>query len=103
MEQVLKYIECGKCDGAKLQYGGKRLPRKGYFIEPTVFSDVEDHMTIAKEEIFGPVQNLFKFKTTEEVIERANNTTYGLAAGLITKDVDTALVVSQALEAGTVW
>lgn len=103
MDTVLRYIESGKREGAKLHCGGQRQGSRGYFVQPTVFSEVRDDMKIAREEIFGPVQSLFKFKTTEEVIERANKTTYGLAAGLFTRDLDTAHKVSHALEAGVVW
>lgn len=103
MDSVLSYIEAGKREGAKLHCGGQRHGNRGYFVQPTVFSEVQDDMKIAREEIFGPVQSLFKFKTTEEVIERANKTTYGLAAGLFTKDLDTAHMVSHALQAGVVW
>ncbi|XP_002731204.1 aldehyde dehydrogenase 1A1-like [Saccoglossus kowalevskii] len=102
-KRILEMIESGKKEGAKLQCGGSRYGDKGYFIESTVFSDVTDDMRIAKEEIFGPVQQILKFKTIEEVIERANNTKYGLAAGVFTKDIDKALTVSNALQAGTVW
>lgn len=102
-QKVLRYIESGKKEGAKLQTGGKRQGNVGYFIEPTVFSNVTDNMTIAKDEIFGPVQSILKFKTLDEVIERANNTTYGLAAGILTKSVDNALVFAHAVEAGSVW
>jgi aldehyde dehydrogenase (NAD+) len=83
--------------------GGKRHGNKGWFVEPTVFADVNDDMTIAKEEIFGPVMSIMKFKTVDEVIERANNSQYGLGAGLVTKSIDTALKVSNALRAGTVY
>lgn len=103
MDTVLSYIESAKREGAKLHCGGQRHGSRGYFVQPTVFSDVRDDMKIAKEEIFGPVQSLLKFKTTEEVIERANKTTYGLAAGLFTRDLDTAHKVSHALQAGVVW
>lgn len=102
-KKILDYIESGKKEGAKLQYGGERFGDKGYYIKPTVFSDVQDHMKIAREEIFGPVQSIIKFKDMDDVIERANNTTYGLAAGVLTKDVNRAMIMAQALEAGTVW
>jgi len=101
--KILDLIQSGKTEGAKLECGGAAHGDKGYFIQPTVFSDVQDNMRIAKEEIFGPVQQILKFKTTEEVIERANNTCYGLAAAVLTKDLDTALYVSNSLRAGTVW
>ena len=64
--------------------GGRRINRNGFFIETTIIKDVEDHMKIAKEEIFGPVMCIFKFKTIDEVIQRANNTRYGLASGVVT-------------------
>ena len=84
-DKILEMIESGKKQGAKLECGGIRQGSKGYFIQPTVFSNVQDHMRIAKEEIFGPVQSIFKFDKMEEMIERANDTTYGLAAGILTK------------------
>lgn len=96
-------IETGKKEGAKLETGGSRLGTEGYYVKPTVFSNVTDDMTIAKEEIFGPVQSILKFSTIDEVIERANKTKYGLAAGIITKDLNNALVFSQAVKAGSVW
>ncbi|CAD7092579.1 unnamed protein product [Hermetia illucens] len=102
-KRVLGYIEAGKKEGAKLEVGGNPIGDKGYFIEPTVFTNVTDDMKIAKEEIFGPVQCVFKFKTMEEVIERANNTTYGLAAGILTKDINKAMTFANAVEAGSVW
>ncbi|KAM3967226.1 aldehyde dehydrogenase 1A1-like [Aphomia sociella] len=101
--KVLGYIEKGKSEGAKLLYGGKRIGTKGFYLEPTVFSDVKDDMVIAKEEIFGPVQSIIKFDTLEEAIERANNTSYGLAAGIITKNIENALQFTKYVEAGVVW
>ncbi|KAG6459614.1 retinal dehydrogenase 1 [Manduca sexta] len=103
MNKVLGYIEKGKQEGAKLQTGGKRVGTTGYYIEPTVFSDVTDDMTIAKEEIFGPVQSILKFDTLEEVVDRANATNYGLAAGIFTSNINTALQYSKLVEAGIVW
>lgn len=96
-------VAAGQNEGAKLQTGGKQFGTEGFFFEPTVFSDVTDNMTIAKEEIFGPVQSILKFSTLEEVIERANNTNYGLASGVLTKNIDTALNFAKAVEAGSVW
>ncbi|KAL5273682.1 hypothetical protein ACFFRR_000439 [Megaselia abdita] len=101
--KVLGYIESGKQQGAKLECGGKRHGDTGYFIEPTVFSNVQDNMKIAQEEIFGPVQSIFKFTNLEEMIERANNTNYGLAAAIITNDLNKAMKFSDAVEAGSVW
>ncbi|XP_071084565.1 aldehyde dehydrogenase, mitochondrial-like [Haliotis cracherodii] len=102
-KKILDMIKSGKDEGAKLQYGGERWGDKGYFIKPTVFSDVTDNMRIAREEIFGPVQSIIKFRDVEEVLERANATKYGLAAGVITNDINKALVLSQKLQAGSVW
>ncbi|CAB3256357.1 unnamed protein product [Arctia plantaginis] len=102
-KKVLGYIEKGKKEGARCLTGGKRVGTTGYYIEPTVFVDVKDDMTIAKEEIFGPVQSIFKFETFEEVLERANNTSYGLAAGIFTNDINTALQFTKHAEAGNVW
>uniref|UniRef100_A0A452I3B6 aldehyde dehydrogenase (NAD(+)) n=1 Tax=Gopherus agassizii TaxID=38772 RepID=A0A452I3B6_9SAUR len=101
--KILDLIESGKKEGAKLECGGGPWGDKGYFIQPTVFSNVTDDMRIAKEEIFGPVQQIMKFKTVDEVIKRANNTHYGLAAAVFTKDLDKALTFATALQAGTVW
>jgi aldehyde dehydrogenase (NAD+) len=83
--------------------GGSRVGTKGYFIEPTVFVDVKEDMKIAKEEIFGPVMSIMKFKNMDDVIERANKTLYGLAAAVWTRDIQRALRFSSALRAGTVW
>jgi acyl-CoA reductase-like NAD-dependent aldehyde dehydrogenase len=102
-EKILGLIKSGQEEGAKLECGGGRLMEKGYFIEPTVFSNVTDNMRIAKEEIFGPVQQIMKFSTIEEAIDRANNTEYGLAAAVFTNDVTEAIQISHALEAGQVW
>jgi len=102
-DKILRLVESGKKEGAKLEVGGKRSGQEGYFIEPTVFSNVKDNMTISREEIFGPVQCIHKFTTLDEVIERANDTSYGLAAGVITKDINTAIVFAQAVQAGSVW
>ena len=102
-DRVMGYITAGQKEGAKLLTGGKRVGHKGYFIEPTVFTDVKDSMKIAREEIFGPVMNIMKFKDMGEVIERGNKTTYGLAAAVWTRDVKKALKMSNALRAGTVW
>uniref|UniRef100_A0AAX7VTM7 Aldehyde dehydrogenase domain-containing protein n=1 Tax=Astatotilapia calliptera TaxID=8154 RepID=A0AAX7VTM7_ASTCA len=101
--RVLEFIQIGITEGAKLECGGKALGLKGFFIEPTVFSNVRDDMRIAREEIFGPVQQIMKFKTIDEVIERANNSDYGLVAAVFTKDISKAMTISTAMQAGTVW
>ncbi|XP_031345333.1 retinal dehydrogenase 1-like [Photinus pyralis] len=103
LDKVLRLIESGKKEGAHLQTGGCRKGNEGYFVEPTVFSDVKDDMTIAREEIFGPVQSILKFETLEEVIKRANDTTYGLAAGGLTNNITTALAYAKSVRAGSVW
>ncbi|KAL9224487.1 hypothetical protein vseg_000515 [Gypsophila vaccaria] len=102
-EKILSYINQGKKEGASLLCGGNKHGDKGYFIQPTIFTDVEDNMVIAKEEIFGPVMSLMKFKTIEEGIERANATKYGLAAGIVTKNIDIANTVSRSIRAGVIW
>jgi aldehyde dehydrogenase (NAD+) len=103
LDKILRLVASGKEQGAKLETGGAQIGTEGYFVQPTVFSNVTDQMSIAKEEIFGPVQTILKFDTLEEVIERANDTSYGLASGVLTKDVNTALVFAQAVQAGSVW
>ncbi|GJN18507.1 hypothetical protein PR202_gb05675 [Eleusine coracana subsp. coracana] len=103
-EKVLKYIDIGQREGATLVTGGKPCGDKGYYIEPTIFTDVKDDMTIAQDEIFGPVMSLIiKFKTVEEAIQKANNTRYGLAAGIVTKNIDIANMVSRSIRAGVIW
>jgi len=102
-EKVLKYIDVGKREGATLLTGGKPCSEKGYYIEPTIFTDVKDDMSIAQEEIFGPVMSLMKFKTVEEAIQKANNTRYGLAAGVVTKNIDTMNTMSRSVRAGVIW
>lgn len=102
-DKVMEFIRIGKKEGAKLECGGNRIGDKGFFIEPTVFSDVQDDMRIAKEEIFGPVMQILKFKTIDEVIGRANDSNYGLAASVFTRNLDDALMLCQGIRAGTVW
>jgi aldehyde dehydrogenase (NAD+) len=102
-EKVMGYIEAGKREGAKLLCGGEPAGKKGYFVQPTVFADVKDEMKIAREEIFGPVMSIIKFKDIDEVVKRANSTAYGLAAAVWTKDISKALAISNRVRAGTVW
>lgn len=102
-EKILKYIKSGVASGATLETGGERHGTLGYYIKPTVFSNVTDNMLIAKDEIFGPVQSILKFKDTDEVIRRANASKYGLAAGVFTQNIDTANTLARALRVGTVW
>ncbi|CAL1265890.1 unnamed protein product [Larinioides sclopetarius] len=103
MNKILDLIKSGKDQGAKMLCGGGRYGDKGYFVEPTVFADVQDNMRIANEEIFGPVMQILKFKTVDELLERANKTMYGLAASVFTKDIEKAMYFSSGLRAGTVW
>ena len=103
LDKILGYVKIGQDQGAKLIAGGKRVGDKGYFIEPTIFDNVKDEMTIAKDEIFGPVVSVLPFKSMDEVIQRANNTTYGLAAAIWTKNLDKAHLYAKEVKAGTVW
>jgi len=102
-DRIMGYIESGKRDGATLACGGERVGDRGYFIQPTVFCDVQDEMKIASEEIFGPVMSIISFKGMDEVIRRANRTIYGLAAGVWTRDIKKAHAVANGVRAGTVW
>jgi aldehyde dehydrogenase (NAD+) len=102
-DKILGYIKSGQEQGAKLECGGNRFGTRGFFIEPTVFTNVKDDMKIAEEEIFGPVMSILKFSDVNDVVKRANRTTYGLAAGVITKNITTALSLAHNIRAGTVW
>ncbi|OMP10141.1 hypothetical protein COLO4_04781 [Corchorus olitorius] len=102
-QKILKYIRSGIEGGATLETGGEQLGSRGYYIKPTVFSNVKDDMLIATDEIFGPVQSILKFKDLDEVIQRANATSYGLAAGVFTQSLETANTLTRALRVGTVW
>lgn len=102
-DRIMNYIKSGKEAGAKVETGGERHGKEGYFIQPTIFSNVSDDMKIVQEEIFGPVCSISKFKTEEEVIKSGNETNYGLAAAVHTTNLNTAIRVSNALKAGTVW
>ena len=94
-DNVMGYINSGKAEGATLMAGGSRAHDQGYFIEPTVFADVSDDMTIAREEIFGPVMSIMKFSDIDEVVQRANNTDYGLAAAIYSSDFPKARQVAK--------
>jgi aldehyde dehydrogenase (NAD+) len=102
-DKVMSYIDWGKEEGARLLTGGRRVGDCGFFVEPTVFADVRDDMKIAREEIFGPVMSIIKFKDVNDVIRRANDTTYGLAAAVWTRDITKAHAVANGVRAGTVW
>ncbi|MGH9458611.1 MAG: aldehyde dehydrogenase family protein [Thermoanaerobaculia bacterium] len=106
METVLGYIETGKKEGAKVIAGGARTDigtGKGYFVQPTIFDDVQPEMTIAREEIFGPVLATIRFGDADDAVAKGNATVYGLAAAVWTRDVSKAHRVARALKAGTVW
>jgi len=106
-KQVMGFIEQGQSEGAKLLLGGRKTDvagcEGGYFIEPTIFTDCTDDMTIVREEIFGPVMSVLTFGDDDEVVERANATEYGLAAGVFTSDVTRAHRLTERLEAGICW
>src|SRR6202167_390902 len=102
-DKVMGYIDSGRTEGAKLVCGGERVGDRGYFVQPTVFADVQDNMKIAEEEIFGPVMSVIPFKGLDEVVTRANRTTYGLAAAVWTRDIKKALAIANGVRAGTVW
>ena len=107
MHKVLSYIERGRSEGARLLTGGMRVTagelKKGYFVAPTVFDECRDDMAIVREEIFGPVMSVLEFEDEQEVIERANATEFGLAAGVFTNDLTRAHRVIARLQAGTCW
>ncbi|KIK06785.1 hypothetical protein K443DRAFT_674072 [Laccaria amethystina LaAM-08-1] len=102
-DRVWGYIESGKQEGAQLALGGVKRSTKGYYVDPTIFTNIRPYMTIVKEEIFGPVLSVGSFKTEDEAIALANDTNYGLGAGLHSNDANQCMRVSSALEAGTVW
>jgi len=107
MDKILGYIEGARGEGAQALVGGARLAGPGYddgfFVAPTIFTDVQDGMTIAQEEIFGPVLSAFSFDTAEEVLERANATPFGLGSGVWTRDLSTAHRMARGIRAGSVW
>ncbi len=102
-DKILSYVEYGKQEGAKCLTGGKRHGDKGYFVEPTLFADVTDDMRIAREEIFGPVLSVLKFDDIDEIAKRANDTNFGLAAAVWTRDIAKAHRFASKVRAGTVW
>ncbi|SHJ91161.1 aldehyde dehydrogenase (acceptor) [Alicyclobacillus tolerans] len=107
METVLNYIEIGQQEGARLVCGGKpvQIPgcEGGYFIPPTIFADVDNQMRIAQEEIFGPVLSVIRYKDVDEAVQKANESIYGLAAGVWTQNINEAYRIARQLRAGTVW
>lgn len=107
LNKVLKYIEIGKQEGARIATGGERYVEgdaaKGYFMKPTLLVDVKNDMRVAREEIFGPVGVVIKFKTEEEVIAMANDNDYGLGGGVFTRDINRAIRVARGIRTGRVW
>jgi aldehyde dehydrogenase (NAD+) len=102
-EKVLSYIAVARAEGATCVLGGNRLDRPGWFAEPTIFASVTNDMRIAREEVFGPVLSVIRFKDEADALRVANDSDFGLAAGVWTKDFGTAFRMSEKLEAGTVW
>ena len=103
MNRVLSYIDKGSSEGARLVCGGARPSGTGYFVQPTIFDGVRNSMTIAREEIFGPVLSVIRFKDLDEALQAANDTAYGLAAAVWTRDIKKAHQAARRLRAGTVW
>jgi aldehyde dehydrogenase (NAD+) len=103
MRRVLTYVDKGRSEGARLVSGGSRAPGRGYFVQPTIFADVRPEMTIAREEIFGPVLSVIRFRDADDVVRAANDTVYGLAAAVWTRDIKKAHRAARLLQAGTVW
>jgi aldehyde dehydrogenase (NAD+) len=103
MDKILGYVAKGEEQGANLVAGGRRAGDRGFFVEPTIFDEVRDDMAIARDEIFGPVVSVLSFKDHGELARRANDTQYGLAAAIWTKDIDKAHLFARKVKAGTVW
>ncbi|MBW0560408.1 hypothetical protein O181_100123 [Austropuccinia psidii MF-1] len=102
-DRIMGHIQSGKAEGAKCLLGGNRFGNEGYFIEPTIFTNVQPNMKICREEIFGPVIIVNKFKDEDDVVAKANDTFYGLAAAIHTRDISRAIKVSKRVKAGMVW
>lgn len=102
-DRITEHIQSGKDEGATVHIGGERHGNEGYFIQPTIFTDVKPHMRIVKEEIFGPVLVVAKFKDEDDVVAQANDTNYGLASAIFSQSVNRCIQVAARLQAGTVW
>jgi phenylacetaldehyde dehydrogenase len=103
LSRVLGFVDAGRSEGARVLYGGSRLDSPGHFMSPTILADVHEEMTVMREEIFGPVVCVSPFKDVKDVIAKANDSRYGLAAGVWSSDARTAQIVARALQVGTVW
>jgi acyl-CoA reductase-like NAD-dependent aldehyde dehydrogenase len=103
LARVNSYVDIGKNEGARIAVGGDDIDSPGYFVQPTVFEDVRNDMQLAREEIFGPVAAVIPFRDTDEAVRIANDTTYGLAAAIATRDVSDAHQVASRIRAGVVW
>lgn len=105
LDKLLEYVQIGVSEGARLVYGGRRVQRPGYYLEPAIFCGVTDDMRVAKEESFGPIMLISTFSSSDvdDVIRRANNTEYGLSSGVLTKDIGRALRFAEKIDAGTVF
>lgn len=99
----MSYIESGRSQGATVHVGGSRHGSTGYWIQPTLFTNVTPDMRIVREEIFGPVGVVIKFEDEDDVVRQANDTVYGLAAAIFTQDISRAMTVAHRIQAGTVW
>lgn len=103
LDRVCKYIEIGRKEGARVVTGGKRADRKGYYVQPTIFASEDDNLSIAREEIFGPVLVAIPFDDIDDVVDRANDSRYGLAASIWSNDLSQVQLLIPRLKAGTVW
>lgn len=103
LQRIMGYIEDGKSQGATVHLGGARHGTEGYWIQPTIFTDTKPDMKIVREEIFGPVGVVVRFEDEEDVLRLANDSVYGLAAAVFSKDISRALTTAHKLKAGTVW
>lgn len=102
-EKILSYVDSAKSEGARLVLGGEVSNKQGYFVDPTIFADVRDDMKAVREEVFGPFVVVQSFKSEDEVIEKANDTEYGLGAAVFTKDIVRGHRVAGEIQAGMVW
>jgi len=102
-DRIMGYIQSGREQGATCHFGGDKYGSEGYYINPTIFTNVKPDMKIVKEEIFGPVGVIIKFETDDEVIKQANDTTYGLASAVFTQNLTRAIETAHKLQAGTAW